>query len=116
MTGVMAGKVAVITGGSAGIGRAAVELFAREGAQVVLAARSAKRGEDLAEKLRAEGHQVLFVQADVSQSAEVQRMVSRAVESSGASIAPSTTPQLWDQFGARQSIPRPNSTSRFPQT
>jgi NADPH:quinone reductase-like Zn-dependent oxidoreductase len=42
MTGVMAGQVAVITGGSAGIGRAAVELFAREGAHVILAARFCK--------------------------------------------------------------------------
>lgn len=83
MTGMMAGKVAVITGGSAGIGRAAVELFAREGAHVAFAARGEKRGEELAERLRAEGRQVLFIQADVSQSADVQRMVSTAVENFG---------------------------------
>ena len=83
MAGVIAGQVAVITGGSAGIGKAAVELFAREGARVVFAARRAKRGEELAERLRAEGHQVLFIQADVSKSADVQRMVSSAVESFG---------------------------------
>ncbi|HEX4169855.1 MAG TPA: SDR family oxidoreductase [Bryobacteraceae bacterium] len=83
MGDVMTGQVVIITGGSAGIGRAAVELFAQEGAQVVFAARSPKRGEDLAERLRAEGHQVLFIQADVSESAAVRRMVSRAVESFG---------------------------------
>ncbi len=83
MGGVMAGQVVIITGGSAGIGRAAVELFAQEGAHVVFAARSAKRGEDLAEQLRGEGHQVLFIQADVSESAAVRRMVSKAVDSFG---------------------------------
>ena len=83
MAGVMTGQVALITGGSAGIGRAAVELFTREGAHVVFAARAAQRGEDVAERLRAEGHQVLFVQANVSEPAEVQRMVKKTVESFG---------------------------------
>ena len=80
MAGVLAGHVAVIAGGSAGIGKAAVELFAEEGAKVVFAARAAKRGEELGERLRAEGHQVRFVQADVSQSADVQRLMSAAVD------------------------------------
>lgn len=83
MPGILAGQIAVITGGSAGIGRASVELFASEGARVVFAARRAQRGEELAERLRADGHQVLFVQADVSQSADAQRMVNMAVETFG---------------------------------
>lgn len=83
MAGLLTGQVALITGGSVGIGRAAVEAFAHEGARIVFAARTAKRGEDLAGRLRAEGYQVLFVQADVSQSAEVQKIVSSAVESFG---------------------------------
>ncbi len=83
MTGAMEGKVALITGGSAGIGRAAVELFAREGARVVFAARGAKRGEEVAEQLRAQRHQVLFIQADVSDAGDVQRLISKAVESFG---------------------------------
>jgi NAD(P)-dependent dehydrogenase (short-subunit alcohol dehydrogenase family) len=83
MAGALAGKVVLITGGSAGIGRAAVELFVQEEARVLFAARSAKRGEDLAERLRAEGHQISFIQADVSVSADVQRLVSAAVETFG---------------------------------
>ena len=83
MAGLIAGQVAVITGGSAGIGRAAVELFAREGARVVLAARGAERGEDVAARLQAEGFHVLFVQADVSQPEDVQRLVRKTVESFG---------------------------------
>jgi NAD(P)-dependent dehydrogenase (short-subunit alcohol dehydrogenase family) len=83
MASAMAGQVALITGGSAGIGRAAVELFAREGARVVFAARGAKRGEDVAEQLRAEGHEAVFVQADVSRSAQVKELVRKAVDSFG---------------------------------
>jgi NAD(P)-dependent dehydrogenase (short-subunit alcohol dehydrogenase family) len=83
MAGALAGKVAVVAGGSVGIGKAAVELFANEGAQVVFAARNAKRGEELDERLRAEGYEVRFVQADVSQSADVQRLMSAAVETFG---------------------------------
>ncbi len=83
MAGSLAGQVVVITGGSAGIGRAAVELFTREGARVVFAARGAQRGKELAEGLRAEGREVVFVQADVSQSAGVQGMVKTAVETFG---------------------------------
>jgi NAD(P)-dependent dehydrogenase (short-subunit alcohol dehydrogenase family) len=82
MAGLLAGQVALITGG-AGIGRAAVELFSREGARVVFAARAGKRGQDLAESLRAGGHEVLFIQADVSHSGDVQKIVARAVESFG---------------------------------
>ena len=79
----MAGQVALITGGSAGIGRVAVELFAREGARVVFAARGADRGEELADALRAEGLGVLFVQSDVSDSAQVERLVTKTVETFG---------------------------------
>ena len=83
MAGLLEGQVALITGGSAGIGRAAVKLFAEAGARVVFAARGAKRGEELAEEAKTNGHDVLFLQADVSQSDEVQRLVARTVESFG---------------------------------
>lgn len=83
MDSVIAGRVVVITGGSAGISRPAVELFARRGAHVVLAARGARRGQEVATQLQAEGCHVLFVQADVARSEDVERLISTTLESFG---------------------------------
>jgi NAD(P)-dependent dehydrogenase (short-subunit alcohol dehydrogenase family) len=83
MIGLLEGQVALITGGCAGIGRAAVEVFAEAGARAVVASRRADRGQAVAEELTGRGYEVLFVQADVSQSADVQRLVSTAVERFG---------------------------------
>ena len=79
----MRGKVVLITGGSAGIGRAAAELFAEAGASVVIAARGAERGQQTEDKIRSAGGRVLFVQTDVSQSDQVQALVERTVEAFG---------------------------------
>ena len=83
MAGVLEGRVALITGGSAGIGRAAVELFAEAGARVVLAARGAERGQDVAQSAKSKGYDVVFEQADVSQSEEVQRLIQTTVNTFG---------------------------------
>jgi NAD(P)-dependent dehydrogenase (short-subunit alcohol dehydrogenase family) len=83
MDSLIAERVVIITGGSAGIGRAAVELFARNGARVVLGARGTHRGQEVAARLQAEGRHVLFVQADVSRPEDVQRLIRTTVESFG---------------------------------
>lgn len=72
-------KVAIITGGNSGIGRATAEEFVAEGAKVLIAARDVPRGEQIVAQLRAKGGDALFVQTDVSQPDDVKRMVDAAV-------------------------------------
>jgi len=83
VTGQMEGKVALVTGGSSGIGRATAVLFAREGARVVVADVAAEGGEETAAMIRGAGGAALFVRAEVSRAAEVQALVERTVEAFG---------------------------------
>ena len=75
----MAGKVALITGGSSGIGRSVGLLFAREGARVVVAARRTDAGEETVQMIREAGGEAHFVQTDVSHAAEVHALVNTCV-------------------------------------
>ena len=72
----LAGKVGIVTGAASGIGRATVELFVEEGAQVVLADVDTARGEHVATKL---GEAAAFRRTDVAQTDEVQELVDFAV-------------------------------------
>ena len=74
------GKVAIVTGGAAGIGRATAELFVKEGAKVVIADIDADKGETLASEL---GESALFQQVDVSNADQMQGLVDTAVEHFG---------------------------------
>ena len=76
-------KVATITGGGSGIGRATCLLFAREGAKVVVADYIAEGGNETVRQISAAGGQAVFVQADVSKSADVQNMIGAAVRNYG---------------------------------
>jgi NAD(P)-dependent dehydrogenase (short-subunit alcohol dehydrogenase family) len=75
MAAELSGKVAIVTGGATGLGRATVELFLKEGARVVIADVDT-RGEELASTL---GKAVLFKQADVANAEQVQALVDFAV-------------------------------------
>lgn len=77
------GKVALVTGGSSGLGRALAVALARHGARVALAARGQGPLEEAAASLRAQGADVLAVPADVTCGEDVERMVRQTVEHFG---------------------------------
>ena len=77
------GKVAVVTGGAAGIGRAAAIAFAESGAAVVIADLKKESGEQVARTIVDSGGRAVFVQADVSVPAAVGRLIDTAVASFG---------------------------------
>jgi len=76
-------KVAIITGGSSGIGRATVELFAREGAAVIAADVQDEAGQCLADEIAKSGASVSYVHADVSHESDVAAMVHLALSRYG---------------------------------
>ena len=71
------GKVAIVTGGTSGIGEATVEMFAAAGARVTIAARGEETGRNLADRL---GRNVAFLRTDVTVESEVRAMVANTVE------------------------------------
>ena len=83
MTTELKGKVALVTGGTSGIGREACVLFAKAGAKVVVAGRRENEGNQTIDLIRAAGGDGLFVKADVSRAAEVATLVQKTVEKFG---------------------------------
>jgi NAD(P)-dependent dehydrogenase (short-subunit alcohol dehydrogenase family) len=78
----MTGKVALITGGASGIGRATALLFAREGAAVAIADID-QAGQAVADEIGRNGSYAIFEQADVTQSADCQRVLQRTLHEFG---------------------------------
>jgi NAD(P)-dependent dehydrogenase (short-subunit alcohol dehydrogenase family) len=83
MAALMQGKVALITGGGSGIGRAASIAFARAGAKVVIGDVVPQGGERTVELIKDTGGEAIFVQTDVTVAQQVERLVKAAVESYG---------------------------------
>lgn len=77
------GKVAIITGSNSGVGAATAELFAKEGAKVVISARRLPQLEEVAEKIRENSGEVLIVQTDVSKVEDCENLVAKTVEAYG---------------------------------
>lgn len=126
----LAGKVAIVTGAGSGMGRAAAELFALEGASVMVADVAMAAGEETVERIRAAGGQAEFTRADVSRDEDCRAMVAATMRSFGrldclynnAGIFPQedrsvvdTEPEVWDRvlavnvkgvyLGCRHGIP-----------
>ena len=77
------GKVALVTGGTSGIGKATATGFARAGAKVVLTGRREKEGAQVVAEIKKLGGEAAFVRADVSKDADVKKMVDFTVDKFG---------------------------------
>ena len=77
------GKVAIITGAAQGMGKAVAELFAQEGAKVVVNDVIEEKAKKIAEEIRSKGGEALAIRADVTDSKEISRMVEETVKKFG---------------------------------
>jgi NAD(P)-dependent dehydrogenase (short-subunit alcohol dehydrogenase family) len=76
-------KIALVTGGTSGIGRDTALLFAKAGAQVVVAGRREPEGVETIERVRAAGGEGLFVKTDVSRATDVETLIQKTVQRFG---------------------------------
>jgi NAD(P)-dependent dehydrogenase (short-subunit alcohol dehydrogenase family) len=83
MPGRLEEKVALVTGGASGIGRATALTFAREGAKLVIADMNEEGGQQTVHMLTEQGGEAIFVRTDVSKAVEVQALISTVVETYG---------------------------------
>ena len=83
MAGILDNKVAIITGAASGIGRATAQVFAREGARLVIADMNEEGGNETLAQLKQAGARAIFVKVDVAKASEVEAMVAQAVTTYG---------------------------------
>ena len=84
MISMFIGKIALVTGGSSGIGRATALAFAAHGASVVVASRRAEESQETVRQIVTAGGRAIFVRTDVAQAAQVEALVARTVAEYGA--------------------------------
>lgn len=83
MVGTLEGKVALVTGGSSGIGRASAIAFARNGAKVIVADINVEGGQATERIIKQAGGDAVFIKTDVSKAFEVAAMINKAIEKYG---------------------------------
>ncbi len=104
------GKVAIVTGGTSGIGRGIASMLARESAKVVVVGRNSEAGAEVVQGICKLGGQAIFVQTDITKESDCQQLINTAVDSYNtidilvncAGIFPraeilDTSEELWDQ-------------------
>src|SRR2546427_7170550 len=79
----VAGRVVLITGGNAGIGRAAAIEFAKQGAKVVVSGRREREGQEVVAGIKASGGEAIFLRADVSKERDVKATIERTLATFG---------------------------------
>lgn len=83
MAGIMEGEIALVTGGGSGMGRAAAQIFAREGARVIVSDVDVASGEETVARITEAGGEAVFVACDVTREADVEALISAAVSRYG---------------------------------
>jgi NADPH:quinone reductase-like Zn-dependent oxidoreductase len=115
MASELQGKVALITGGTSGIGRETALLFAKEGAKVVISGRRGREGKEVVDLIFAGGGDALFVKADVSHSADVQSLVQKTVDKYGRLDVRATKRELKGTGCRLSNSPKKTGTPSSPQ-
>ena len=80
----LAGKVALITGGTSGIGKVTAEVLCRNGASVVISGRRTDQGTQIEENLRVDGNEAAFIKSDLSEVSEIDNLVNQTIERFGS--------------------------------